>query len=386
MSNFYVKVYEAEIEVHPNADAIEICKIGEYCSIVKKGEFKNGDLVAYIPEASIVPKNTLEELGLVDKLSGPGGNRVKAVKLRGIVSQGLVYRAKPNWALGDDVTEELGIVKYEPSIADMPVELRGNYMNAGQHRTLKYDVENFKKFPNLIAEGEQVVFTEKLHGTCCIIGVMPNDPDWLEGLEECGSRLTVSSKGLGQQGFSYRHKHPDNQGNVYCKVANQIESQLVAAVDQYVVLLDQDPVTKKCPVFILGEVFGSGVQDLTYGCKPGEVLFRAFDVYVGNRDNGFFLGDEELESFLRAANIDRVPVAYRGPFSKTVLEEHTNGKETVSGKGACIREGVVVRPVIERVVSFRNNPYKFDGIFGRVQLKSVSNDYLFRKGNVTEFN
>ena len=371
MSNFAVKVYSIKIEPHPNADAIELAVIGDYRSIVRKGQFKDGDLVAYIPEASLVPKNILEELGLVDKLSGPGGNKVKAVKLRGIVSQGLVYPALPDWKDGDDVTEALGIVKWEPEI---PVALRGNYMNAGQHRTMKYDIENFKKFPKLFNDGEEVVFSEKLHGTFCCIGVMPNTVFWCDELPE-DTRLTVSSKGLGAQGLSFRHKHPENAGNVYCRIANQLEKQLVDAVGDNI-----------DPVFILGEIYGNGVQDLTYGCSSGEVKFRAFDVFCGSRDNGAFLGDAELNKFLEACKIDRVPVLYRGPFSTDAVKLYTNGKETVSGKSACIREGIVIRPVIERTVSFDNNPYRFDGVFGRVQLKSVSDDYLLRKGNVTEFN
>ncbi len=370
MSNFTVQVYEVKIEEHPNADAIELAVIGAYRSIVRKGQFKNGDLVAYIPEASLIPKNILEELGLVDKLSGPGGNKVKAIKLRGVVSQGLVYPAKSHWNIGDDVKEELGIVKWEPEI---PVALRGNYMNAGQHRTMKYDIENYKKFPNLFQDGEEVVFCEKLHGTFCCIGVMPDTVFWCDELPE-DTRLTVSSKGLGAQGLSFRHKHPDNINNVYCRIANMLEKQLVDTIGD-----------NSEPIFILGEIYGNGVQDLSYGCSAGEIKFRAFDVFVGSRNNGIFLSDSNLDSFLKSCKIDRVPVLYRGPFSHDAVERYTNGKETVSGKSACIREGIVIRPVIERTVTFENNPCKFDGVFGRVQLKSVSNDYLLRKGNVTEY-
>jgi len=57
------------------------------------------------------------------------------------------------------------------------------------------------------------------------------------------------------------------------------------------------------------------------------------------------------------------------------MEEYTDGKESVSGKGVHIREGVVIRPSIERY------EYKL----GRVQLKSISEKYLLRK-NATEYN
>ena len=91
MATFEAKVYRLEIEEHPNADAIELAKVGDYRSIVRKGDFKTGDLGVYIPEAAIVPDWLISELGLEGKLAGKDKNRVKAIKLRGILSQGLIY-------------------------------------------------------------------------------------------------------------------------------------------------------------------------------------------------------------------------------------------------------------------------------------------------------
>jgi RNA ligase (TIGR02306 family) len=120
------------------------------------------------------------------------------------------------------------------------------------------------------------------------------------------------------------------------------------------------------------------VQDLTYGAqaKHDEKLgFRVFDIYVGIKLNGGgYLSDAQLEAACRGMGLPRVPVLYRGPFSRKVLDEYTNGKETVSGKGMHIREGIVIRPVIERK----------DDSLGRVQLKSISEKYLLR-ANGTEF-
>lgn len=56
MSSFQVPVKRIRaIEAHPNADAIEFAVVDGYRSIVRKGDFASGELVAYIPEASIVP-------------------------------------------------------------------------------------------------------------------------------------------------------------------------------------------------------------------------------------------------------------------------------------------------------------------------------------------
>ena len=91
MSTFAVKIYPLTISAHPNADLLELAQVGDYLSVVAKGQFKTGDLGAYIPEGAIVPQAVLVKLNLVDKLAGTEKNRVKAVKLRGILSQGIVY-------------------------------------------------------------------------------------------------------------------------------------------------------------------------------------------------------------------------------------------------------------------------------------------------------
>lgn len=97
MATFEAKVYRLTIEEHPNADALELAVVGDYRSIVRKGQFKTGDLGVYIPTNAIVPEWLLKKLNLWDdgkgkgKLAGSQGNRVKEVRLRGILSEGLIY-------------------------------------------------------------------------------------------------------------------------------------------------------------------------------------------------------------------------------------------------------------------------------------------------------
>lgn len=67
-----------------------------------------------------------------------------------------------------------------------------------------------------------------------------------------------------------------------------------------------------------------------------------------------------------------MPVLYRGPFTREVMAEYTDGLEAVSGNGMHIREGIVMKPVVER----RDD---LSGL-GRVMLKSVSDKYTLRKG------
>lgn len=367
MSTFAVKVEKITISRHPNADALELANIADYQAIVRKGQFEDGALVAYIPEQAVIPQAMLREMGLEGKLAGKDGNRVKAIKLRGVLSQGLVYPARPHWKLGDDVTEELGITKWEPVI---PAHLAGEVYNAGSDRTLKYDIENIKKYPRIIAPGEQVVFTEKLHGTWCMFGMVPKKmihPEY--------GRLVISSKGLSARGLALKPDSPRNKDNLYVRVAKflNIDNRISFAFG-YQLKDDLDPV----PVFVIGEVFGQGVQDLGYGAnidKDVNIGFRIFDVYVGKPGSGRYLNDDELEQACKRLALPRVPVLYRGPFWHSKVAEFTDGLETLTGKGMHIREGIVIRPVIERT----------DPKIGRVQLKSVSGDYLTRK-NGTEFN
>mgnify|MGYP001767559151 FL=1 len=125
--------------------------------------------------------------------------------------------------------------------------------------------------------------------------------------------------------------------------------------------------------YILGEVYGKGVQDLTYGAdKP---RFRAFDIYIGPPGQGRYLDYAEFVNVCQYVGIERVPTLYNGPFSKEKMLEMTDGMESVSGNAKNIREGIVIKPIHER------NDYEL----GRVILKSVSEKYLLRKDG-TEYN
>src|SRR5688572_19836397 len=171
MSTFAVHVVRVAIEPHENADALEIARIGDYRAVVRKGEFKTGDLIAYIPEGSLVGEALLDEMGLRGKLAGKDGNRVKAIKLRGVLSQGLVYPARAGWSEGQEVSAELGVQKWETP--PPPAHMSGVCYAAGPERCMKYDIENFKAYPEVLQAGEPVVFSEKIHGTWCQVGYLP---------------------------------------------------------------------------------------------------------------------------------------------------------------------------------------------------------------------
>ena len=350
MATFAVPVVRIrDIEPIANADAIELAVVGEYRSVVRKGDFLPGELAIYLPEASILPDSLLEQLGLVGKLAGSAKNRIKAVRLRGCLSQGILLKEVPQDALvGDDMASVLSIVKYEPQL---PSSMCGD-MAALFGSPLKYDIENYKSFPDVMEVGQDVEMTEKTHGTFCGIGVIPG----LDNPDMFGNDGIVYSKGLGGKGFVFKDS-PANADNIYVQ----------AAVSWAV----HERIRATFPgqrVHVLGEVYGYGVQDLCYGRKDRG--FAVFDVNV----DGDYLCRSALAQAVQALGLHRVPVLYRGPFNRDILLQHTDGN-TVIGESSHMREGVVVTPLNERR----------DDRIGRVILKSVSANYLLRKGDATEF-
>lgn len=111
------------------ADMIEVSVVGGWKVVTKKGEFKPGDLAIYCEVDSFLPiKEEFEFLrkSSYKKMGEQEGFRLKTIRLRGQLSQGLLLPASQEvlslYKEGDDVTELLGIVKYEPPI---PAELAG---------------------------------------------------------------------------------------------------------------------------------------------------------------------------------------------------------------------------------------------------------------------
>lgn len=383
MSTFEVPVVKINaIEPINGADAIELAVIGDYRSVIRKGQYTTGDLAVYIPEQSILPAELIEEIGLTGKLAGSDHNRVKAVKLRGCLSQGILYPVdydapSASHTLkchdgaytfvkeGDNVADDLGITKWNPPV---PTYLSGEVYFAGQELTVAYDIENYKKYPTVLNDGEEVVFTEKLHGSFCGVGVLPvKDHDDKHYKRE----FVVFSKGLGAQGMCFKDV-PLNQDNAYLKA--------LVACGMFDKLRDlrnsieaEDQGGFNYPLFVLGEVYGGSVQDgFSYGDIP---KFRMFDIVAGYRGDQHYFNVDAKQHLASHLGIDMVPLLYRGPFSKEVMYQFTDGNETVSGKEVHMREGIVVTPTSER--------YSME--IGRVILKSVSAAYLTRKGNATEY-
>jgi RNA ligase (TIGR02306 family) len=129
-------------------------------------------------------------------------------------------------------------------------------------------------------------------------------------------------------------------------------------------------------VGVFGEVYGRGVQDLPYGVNAGvRPGYAAFDVAVDDEDGVRWLALDEYAPLAAEHGVPLVPVLFRGAYDEAALTALAEGVETVSGTGANLREGLVVRPAVERYSEVTA---------GRAVGKLVSPAYLTRRGG-TEF-
>jgi len=381
LQHFVVAVVRVIIEPHPDADKLELAKVDDYLSVVGKGSFQQNQLVAYLPEDSLIPTDLAMkwvDLGHLpqDISIKKNGLRIRPKRLRGVLSQGIVIPAEPDWIENQDVKDILGITKWEPEECPMPVykprksgskKLQNpdiRWYEAGPERCIKYGIENIKRFPKVISEGEPCIFTEKIHGTWLQVGVMPDalaHPQY--------GKVIITSKGLGGKGLALLPPLKENLANLYIGTAEDL------GVPEKIEKVFQKELSEGKPVFVLGEIFGEGIQDLGYGVEKTQPSFRVFDIFIGKANfvNSYYLNDEQLEVACLQLELPRVPVLYRGPFSKALALEYTNGKETISGKHVHIREGIVIRTQVERYY-----------LRLRIQFKSISEDYLLRK-NGTEY-
>lgn len=360
MSTLRVTAERLTVHAHPNADALELAQVGLYRAVIGKGQFHTGDYAVYIPESAVLPDELIEEIGLVGKLAGSKKNRVKAVRLRGELSQGIVCR--PQALAGVDLTvaaagdvdfaEQLGITKWIPEV---PVSMSGEAMAAGD--LLSWcEIENIQRYPDVFAEGEQVIATEKIHGSACLT-------TWIVDKSE----ILVSSKGLGGQHLAL----VESPTNLYWRAVHDYDLSGVAAA------IAKELGASRVGIF--GEVYGTGVQDLGYGanCRTGKPGYAVFDVKV-EVDNAirWLNSDEQLELLAAVApDLPTVPRLYAGPFVMDDLLALATGTEQISGQHAHLREGIVIRPAVE---------HYSETLGGRAIIKMVSADYLTRKGG-TEY-
>lgn len=314
------------LEPHPNADRLEIARIFDgYTCCIGKGQFLQGDLVAYIPPDSIVPET--EDFAFLGE-----HKRIKVKKLRGVVSMGLLIAAPGGTGEGDDVAELLNITHYEPPSS---VTSGGESTKAPSGYHPNYDVDSLRRYASVFVPGESVYITEKIHGANGRFCIDTTLETGTEGLH-AGSRTEWKSY---------------NQSILWWKAL--LDTPDGEAVQLF---LARNP-----SITVYGEVYGQ-VQDLKYGAKPGEVRIAVFDLLRGSE----WVGTREARDL--APDLPWVPTVADGiPFDLETVLALAEGPSLVP-RANHVREGIVVKPLVERT-SLE---------VGRVNLKVVGNGYLER--------
>lgn len=318
---------------HPNADKLEIINVFGYTVCVGKGQFKPGDLAVYIPPDYEVPVEREEFAFLRERSKGKPYYRLRVTKMRGIISQGILipapdmlYRGEePVVAVevkeGDNLIDDYGIQRYEPPIDNMGTG--GDNVMAPEGYFPTYDVEDGRRYSEILVPGEKIVVTEKIHGA---------SGRWAfrDGQMYCGSRKNW--------------KKEDERNIWWIALANHPNIRAFCEAHQ--------------DITVYGEVYGP-VQNLKYGLR--EPRIAVFDLLRGNQ------WINALETREMAPKLPWVPLLFEGAYDPDVVTGLAEDDSSVmTAPNGHMREGVVVKPIVERT-----HPK-----LGRVQLKFVSNRYL----------
>ncbi|HVT63468.1 MAG TPA: RNA ligase family protein [Legionellaceae bacterium] len=360
MSYFSVDVFKIENMVkHSNADTLSIIETFGCPVIVRTQDFAVGDMAIYIPVESLIPEDKEWVKTHCGHLKFKNGvHRVKAVRLRGVFSMGMVVPISAlgpgptpgHGPYGTDVSQILGITKYEEpedrihvQEPPKPKTLWGRFKKWLKHllgikppkptpRVMPvYEVDHYRKLKSVLELNEPVIITEKVHGT---------------NFAACyyNNKFIVSSHRVVRN-------TPDD--SFYWRAARQydLENKLKAYPE----------------LAFFGEIYGPQVQDMGYGLKDGEIKLAFFDImHINNRQ---FLNYDDKMKILNDLGLDSVPLIYRGPYVPETVEPLVEGPSLIPGANHN-REGFVIQPELERI-----NPR-----CGRIKLKFVSEWYMLRKG------
>jgi RNA ligase (TIGR02306 family) len=337
-------------ELNPieGADKIEVATIGGWKVVAQKGLYNVGDLAVYFEIDSWIPSAVapfLTKPGHYPKsFEGVEGERLKTIKLRGQISQGLLIPLTqiPKGSMGyefgvtegEDLTEYLGIKKWEKVI---PANLAGTCKGNFPSKIPKTDQERCQNLKKEITQANEagVTFeiTEKCEGSSMTVYQMVVDEVMEFGV--CSRNLNLK----------------ETEGNAFWDTARKLDIEnKMKAVDEF------------WDFAIQGELIGPGIQDNIYGLTETE--FRVFDVY--NIQTGEYLKPQARRELIARMGLTHAPVIEECATLYDTLKitdipqllDYADGKSTIGFTGH-LREGVVFKEV--------NGGFTF---------KAISNKYL----------
>lgn len=278
------------IEPIEGADAIELATIGGWKVVVKKNEFKTNDLCVYFEIDSVLFDHP--EFSFLSKYNF----RIKTVKLRGQISQGICFPISlvtkfgyanfdnDEFAIlktaangvdeifyifeGSDVSDLIGVKKYEPPV---PANLRGKIRGGFPGQVPKTDEERCQNLKSEIEKWKEqnleFVITEKLDGSSSTF-IMINDE-----FHVCSRNLDLI----------------ESQDNTFWQLANKydLKNKMIGL-----------------NIALQGELVGPGIQKNKYQLKQHDIyFFNAFDI-----DKQKYLSWEEFKNLISKFNLNIVPI------------------------------------------------------------------------------
>jgi RNA ligase (TIGR02306 family) len=314
----------SDIKPIEGADAIEVAKVRGWEVVTRKGEFNVGDKVVYLEIDSWVPHDLAPFLSKgkePKEYKGIKGERLRTIKLRGQVSQGLILPLPEDLKENDypdDVSELLGVTKWERELPPaLQGKVKGNFPSFIP-KTEQERIQNIKDFDTLWNSNDWVS-TEKLHGSSVTIYYK----DGVVGV--CSRNLELKEDG----------------GDAYWSTAKRL-----GVVD---VLIKREQ-----NVALQGELIGPGINGNQY--ELTETTIRFFDVFsIDNQSYanpnvafGFVCGDLELGYSMFVPIRDYIDS--QNGITKEVLLKMAEGKSMLNGSE---REGLVFRSSEEGGPSFK---------------------------------
>lgn len=344
------------IEAIEGKDRIELATVENYPVIVGKDEYKVGDLVTYISYDVVLPmRPEFEFLRARCWSKLYQGFRIRNMSMAGVYSSGIVFPLSilpkgTKIVEGLDVSEILGVVKYDPEAMKEVQVLKEQkhgalfhylcrfrwfrYFAIGKKRTAvvpypstvkKSDEENIEKMFNHLQAQHPVarwVCTEKMEG---------QSGTWM--LYGKRRKYLVYSRNTA--------RNPNGDGNW---------ERLGRALDLEKILRSEST-----NYAIQGEICGPGIQRNIYGFPE----HRLFVFKITNTDNGYVLPHKDMVAFCARHNLQTVPVLAEDiPLPQTlkkilddcqgnsVFKHQTTGKKVM-------REGVVWKSVTDSTLSFK---------------------------------
>lgn len=327
-------------EIRPiiGADAIECAVVDGWTVVVKKGEYKAGDVAIYVEVDAWIPTELAPFLSKGQEpreYNGVKGERLRTVKLRGQLSQGLLLPIENTFFRdpGTDVTESLNIQKWE---AQIPAQLAGVVKGPFPTQIPKTDEERIQNLTNEWATLSNAKFevTEKMEGSSMTVGLLNGE-------------FIVCSRNLNLK---------ESEGNTLWAVARKLDLERKLRDLQKL-----DPNAPLDNIVLQGELVGEGIQGNHYQLRGQD--FYVFAIY--NAHIGKYLTPPARRVIAKHLGLNHVPVIHEELNLKGMTVEQVlamaDGQSQL--RPEALREGLV-----------------FKQVHGEAHFKAVSNRYLLKHG------